>query len=460
MADEAKQAMIYNDICNEMCGRKTTDVHFDIHWAARLRVVQIAVGGRIVVEEMADQELREVPIEHAVSLLLQWLQMQPRPEIFLTHSQAKIAIKTWQSSAPAIDASLIANVSWRSTPGYTWRRLPWDRIEGATPTWDKMLAKVSNAAALRQWFGALLSANAKQHQYVWIHGMGNDGKGSINRFLSLVFGRSYRSKQPPAMGDKFWTYGLIGARLVVLPDCNSQTFTTGGLFKSLSGGDPIDVEAKGRMSFTARLNCMFLFLSNEKPNISCEDADMRRIIYCDFTERATKADMDSRFEEKLWAEGGPFLTRCVLEYEAACPNHGPIESDKDSILEWISVNEERFQHHYDSHYKQPIDEYRTSKGLGALTDEQFELVTVKPANMLRLTGDEFKERKEQAAFRDWLYKKYGVKKCSVRRGDVVVYAYVGIMRQPTNEAAKRLDKAITNHLRLASTPSTVDVLTE
>ncbi len=433
---------------------------YPVAWKHRFRIIEPAIGARLIVEETPDLEIREVPLDHVAHRIVAWMRLQNDPELLLTLRKAREAVEMWLAFAEPIPMSEIKSVRWKSEHGHTWRRLPWDRTEGPTPTWDKILSKMSNASALRQWLGSLFFEEAQQHGYVWVHGMGNDGKGSMNRFLKRVFGRSYRSKQPPAPGDKFWTYGLIGSRLVVFPDCNSQGFTTGGMFKSLSGGDPVDVEAKGKMSFTTELQCKFLFFSNEKPNISCEDADMRRIIYCEFFEKMKKEDADPKFEAKLWAEGGAFLTNCVKEYLEACPNHENIKSDQEDITAWVSVGEEKFQNTFDQHFMVPGNElYRTPKGLHGLSAEQLALVTVAPNEMLAIVTADFPEQREQVRFRDWLYKKYNVQKKGIKRDGKTDYYYVGIHKRLTADAAVKLSRKLAVIRSSVSTLSTVDTLT-
>jgi hypothetical protein len=460
MSQQVPLAEIYNDIASAIGGKKSRAFHWSTPWLHKVHTVEMARGARIVVEELPGQELVVTELEDVVNKIVTWLRAQPDPETLLTYRQAKEAAQTWVAASVPLRPQEIKMVSWVDETGYTWRRLPWAIAEGPTPTWDKILNRMTNATAFCQWLGSLFFDEARQHQYVWVHGMGNDGKGSINNFLKAVFGRAYRSKQPPHPGDKFWTHGLIGSRLVVFPDCNAQGFTSGGLFKSLSGGDPIDVESKGKMSFTVDLNCKFLFFSNEKPNISCEDADMRRIIYCEFFEKTKKEDADPFFAKKLWSEGGAFLSRCVNEYTAACPQHAPITSGKEEIEAWVSVGEEKFQTFFDFRYKQPREEYRTTKLLPTLTDEQLDLVTVKPEVLLASLQAAFPERREQAQFRDWLYKKYGVQKRGVRRKNgATPYRYVGLMENLTGVAGDKRRRDVENlyrNFRVLSTPSTVD----
>lgn len=412
---------------------------FPFPWPFRYRCIEPSPGGRLILEEDNDLTLQELPIRHLVNRLVWWSRLNQMAELYLTVKKAIEVADLWLSIADPIPMKHIKSVRWLTEPGYTWRRLPWDKGDGPCPTWDKLLGRLTNQKAFCAWVGSLFFEEAKQHQYVWCHGRGNDGKGAINRFLKRVFGRAYRSKQPPGKDDKFWTYGLIGSRVVVFPDCNSQGFTTGGFFKSLSGGDPIDAEAKGKMSFTIELGCKFLFFSNERPNVTSEHADMRRIIYCEFTEKGEK---EAGFEDRLWEEGGAFLSRCVNEYIAAYPDHSDIQSDREEIETWVSAVEERFQTLFDEHLFFPNELYRTTDGLKGLSRAQIDLVTIDGLWLEQLLVEKYKERRDQYAFRDWMYKKYSIRRKPIKRDGDVFYRYVGAAKKLTsggvNQAKSRL----------------------
>jgi Family of unknown function (DUF5906) len=441
MGDTTPFEEIAHDIAAQLNFEASRTFQWPIRWPHTFRVIEPELGARVPLLEAPDQEIRKVKLAHIADRIIQWTRLQDNPEVLLTKSKAKQAAEVWQSIADPLDPTEIKNVRWKSDVGYTWRRLPWDLEEGPTPTWDKVMSKMSNSEAFRHFIGSLFFDEAKQHQYVWAHGLGGDGKGSMNRFLKRVFGASYRSKQPPAQNDKFWTHGLIGARLVVFPDCNSQGFTTGGLFKSLSGGDPVDVEAKQEMSFTAELQAKFLFLSNEKPNVSCETADMRRIIYCGF-ERPIEGDKDPTFEAKLWAEGGYFLSKCANRYIEAHPNHEDIKSDDEQIKAWVSTNDEKFQNIFDALFMQPNEKHRSRQGLRGLTEDQIKILTVEPKELLAVTTAEFKDHKDQRAFKDWLYKKYGVEKIGFtsESNGMVYYRYIGMHTLKTAQVAEKISR--------------------
>lgn len=266
------------------------------------------------------------------------------PQYLLLHQQANEAAKFWLATAHVVPADCIKMVRWADERGYTYRRLPWNLgapewtpTQRPAPTWESLLSRMSNVQAFIDWIGSLFFDESSLQNYVWIHGDGQDGKGCINRFLKRVFGDSFRSKQPKGRDDKFWTYGLLGARLVVFPDCDDSKFVRTGLFKSMTGGDPIDVEAKRGMNFTAELRAKYLIFSNERPELTSQTADLRRIIYC---ELGKATGIDPKFEEKLWNEGGDFLSTCVRQYEAKYPNHGPIKSEMSEIMDVVETLEE------------------------------------------------------------------------------------------------------------------------
>jgi len=260
---------------------------------------------------------------------------------------------------------------------------------------------MTNRDAFEAWVGSLFFEEADSQQYAYLYGDGGDGKGSINRFLEAVFGKAYRSKQP--MGgkhgyDKFWTYGLIGARLVTFPDCDDPRFVTSGIFKSLTGGDAIAVETKGVMGFTVRLKAKYLIISNETPDLTMGKADTRRIIYC--TVGKNEGGIDPTFEQKLWAQGGYFISRCIEKYLQLCPGHIPVPVSLTEIEECVSETEELFEEVFHKWFE--------LSPAGAVV----------PGEMMRILNQEFpKKNGPQQAFRKWLARTHGIRKKTTRIDD-------------------------------------------
>jgi hypothetical protein len=396
------------------------------------RVLEPNPATRILLEVRGGDVVAVVPPRHVASVVVDWLAGERAPEFLATYRTAVEIVDYWAAIAPKLADDAIAQLRWPGEVGLTWHRLPWRCVSGVAPTWETVLARMSNAQAFCDWVGSLFDPASSLHQYVWVHGKGNDGKGAINRFLERVFGPSYRSKHPPRVGDKFWTYGLIGARVVVLPDCDNSDFVRSGFFKALTGGDPIDVEAKGAMSGTVRLGCKFLVFSNERPHVGTSTADQRRIIYCEFT---AAGEYDASFERRLWDEGGGFLANCIAGYRARYPEHGEIKADKGEIEEIARGNEDEFQVAFDSFLlPAPKPEARER----AWTAHDLRGVSVAPVDMQHHLGALFHDRKIRSDFVTWLAKKYGVKKAgfwarldATSAAPTVVYRYSGcILKDP------------------------------
>lgn len=379
-------------------------------------VIYSASQGMRVIGEMGPDEVitiheNDVAAETAIMAYVNTA-LANREDYRWTAKTVREARDYWVMASKPLEE--VAPFRWATEVGPTFNRLPWDCCQPSdvmpvNPTWDGLLRRTTNARALRHWIGSLFFPDSDTHQYVWMFGQGGDGKGAINRFLAKVFGGSYCAKQPPRIGDRFWTFGLIGKRLVAFPDCNDVRFVASGLFKSLTGGDPIDMEAKGKMSFTYKPLAKYLFFSNEKPMISSEKADTRRIIYCEF--EPNTLGIEEGFEDRLWAEGGSFLTNCLVEYVEALPRRGPIPCEQAELFDHLSVVEEKFEVIFDRHLCLPNAQHRTTEGLNALRDlEQIQQVAVMPRRMQEILSYYFKNSQQAGEFIKWLEIKHGIKK--------------------------------------------------
>ena len=325
-------------------------------------------------------------------------------EVFsLTYGQITSAVTFWLSATRPIETPKLYR--WLGEDGLCMRRLPFELRLGPTPVFDEMMSRISNAEALQCYIGSLLVDESFRQQYVWLHGQGGEGKGALARFLAMALAHTYSSQQTPMSSDRFWTHAILDKRLVMFPDCNNTTFVTSGLFKSLSGDDEIRVEVKGGKVLHQQLRAKYIFFSNEKPALSSEEADKRRVIYCETTK--FKGKIDPEYQDKLWAEGGAFLSRCLTMYLASYPNHHPIECDKDGIIDVISTNEERYEVFLQENFR---------------FGEAYEC---SPAALQEKINGEFKSKQERQEFRSMLERR-GITKKGVRRGSGVVYVYPGI----------------------------------
>lgn len=321
----------------------------------------------------------------------------------LTHKQITGAVGFWFAATKPIETPKLYR--WLGEDGLCMRRLPFELRLGPTPVFDEMMSRISNAEALQCYIGSLLVDESFRQQYVWLHGQGGEGKGALARFLATSLAHTYSSQQTPMSSDRFWTHAILDKRLVMFPDCNNTTFVTSGLFKSLSGDDEIRVEVKGGKVLHQQLKAKYIFFSNEKPALSSEEADKRRVIYCETSK--FKGKIDPEYQDKLWAEGGHFLSKCLTMYMSMYPKHHPIECDKDSIGEVISTNEERYEVFLEQNFR---------------FGPSYECM---PAALQEKINGEFKNNKERQEFRSMLERR-GICRKGVKRNGSVIYVYPGI----------------------------------
>lgn len=404
-----KMSEIYRSIADAMLGKNLDPVP---DFPVRFHIIEPSRGTRLIVQEEDDEIVKYVSDKAVTQTILQYVHnlylIRTKENIGFEQKHAAECMKFWRDFVTPI--SIPKMVSWPGEEGYTMRRLPWPMEFGPTPLFDEMFNRTSNSYALMCFIGSLFDPLADRQQYVWLYGQGQNGKGALSRFLRKALGNSYSAQTVPGQGDRFWTSGLLGARLVVFPDCNNSSFAASGLFKNLTGDDPVRIEQKGQMPFTTELSAKYMYLSNNRPDLSSEIADIRRCIFCDM--QAISA-YDPYYEANLWEEGGSFLGKCIAAYDNAYgKTHSQIGTDEDSGLsDWVSTLEEEFESVFSRNFELSREELAPIR-----FQEQLEKVW--PG-----------ARRKQLDFRAWLERKHGIKKISKRGVDAVIKIYKGISIQ-------------------------------
>lgn len=376
-----------------------------------------------------------VPQEAVYSELVHFLQTDSLysevPDLKLTPNGYKEAVELWATGSFKVPTPKM--YAWPGERGLTFVRLPWEQENKDCPAWESLVDRMSNQQGFMDWIGSLFVEDSSLQDYCYIYGQGGDGKGCINRFLSRVFGKGgYRSVEPPKINGNngYWAYGLLGARLVAFADCSHAGFVSSGYFKALTGGDPVNVECKYQMPYTAVLNAKYIFFSNEQPKISSEIADIRRIVYCEFEKQG---EYDHAFEDKLWAEGGGFLYHCIAGYKKRYPHRGAIKTGDNEKLELVvESNEEHFQKFFDENFQKTIPEYQNFEKYGRLIKKEACFYSVNSRIILEKINENngnFECSKiNQAKFLVWLRTKHKIIRRRGYEGNVRFSYYFGIVK--------------------------------
>lgn len=226
------------------------------------------------------------------------------------HSDLVKVRKMLLIKAPTIDG-LIPSISLTEESSPAFQKFERTHPRDCPDTWKRLIAKSTSPDLLVLFIGSLLDPTSDNSQYLWIKGDGGEGKGSFVRGILSALGKAGSVEQPPAGESRFWTQGLRHKRFVCFMDLDDVNFVTTGLFKTISGNDPLRFEIKGGATYMAEIDAKFCIVSNYLPNLSHNNADARRAIIVEFKDND---DYIENFEQKLKEEAVDFISYCYAKF--------------------------------------------------------------------------------------------------------------------------------------------------
>lgn len=261
----------------------------------------------------------------------------------------------WHSQRGALPERPLV-IAEKSDERLSFARLPFDMDDVTTtdcpPLFKEFLNRCSDANALSAFIGSIFFPESYMQQYLYLHGQGQDGKGSLINVLKNVIGEGYQTISPRGSSDRFWFMKTYGKRLCVATDLSlsdAQDFPVSGEIKAMTGGDPIFYEGKGENGFTDESISKILIASNFSPCITGQKSDMRRLIYITVSEVTGELDVRGYFE-RLNAESKAIIEYCVSVYKKVCPEHGMIPCDVPTDV--VDSSEEEYTSIFDKHFIQ------------------------------------------------------------------------------------------------------------
>lgn len=330
--------------------------------------------------------------------------------MFLNPRKAEQIVTHWIRGSETIDEP--KSILWADEPGCCYRRLPfnYDAKNAFPSAFFELLQRMSNSEAFCMFLGSLFFEGSNRQQYVWIYGHGNNGKGSLSRFLHRIFGGAYAALNVPQNGGaRFWNHQLLNIRLGFFNECSSPKFTTSAFFKTLTGNDPIAIEQKGKAIITAKINTKFIFTSNERPVLSNETADHRRAIICEL--QGFTGDEDPNYDDKLWAEGQDILSYCRELYASHIDAHGhkSIPVMAGDLMQYSAEEDDRFDSIFAQYFVLSAGDSVSAQKFGNVMREAFGT-----------------RQHDERQFRMWLGRNHGVSVHIVKRDGRSIRQYPGI----------------------------------
>lgn len=168
----------------------------------------------------------------------------------------------------------------------------------------------SSIAALQETFGYLLSGRTDLHKAFLIQGPPRSLKGTILRVAeNLVGPENVGATSPTALCGDFGLESLEGKSVAVMGDADFPRKSSRAveLMKSISGGDVVPVNRKGKKVVTARLPLRFLIAANDLLSVAdASGAFLSRLVVL-VTTQSFLGREDASLGRRIDAEGAGIL---------------------------------------------------------------------------------------------------------------------------------------------------------
>ncbi|ARV62721.1 hypothetical protein BZZ01_32425 [Nostocales cyanobacterium HT-58-2] len=240
--------------------------------------------------------------------------------------RGKLIARTWEEKSPkeyipfqngVLEIATGKVVSHSPGFRFTWC-IPRDYKQAAT-NWETISSWMDEATGgkeeLKQillcFCNAVLKGRADLQKFLHLTGHGGTGKGTFMRLLVSLIGECnvHSSTLNDWCGNQFESANGYRKRLVVFWDEDKFSGKV-GKFKSLTGGDFIRGEQKGRTAFQYIFDGMVVMSSNYPVFVNETSSGLnRRVINVPFT--VTPKDRDSRLQQKLEAQLDAFTNHIL-----------------------------------------------------------------------------------------------------------------------------------------------------
>ena len=187
---------------------------------------------------------------------------------------------------------------------------------GPTPTWDEFTRRLDYPAVFMAWVWSIFEPKNNIRLVMWLKGVGNDGKSSVQKAIESVIGRQYCfSLKPGDESEKWFQKNVFGKVLVNYADCRNVYLIDHNNVKQLTGGDTTSIEGKGENAFTGKIYSKLLVTSNFTPKINPDfAAQTTRLIKLEVAPQS-ETKKDSGFEIRLADEIYAFLFNCRAAFD-------------------------------------------------------------------------------------------------------------------------------------------------
>lgn len=304
------------------------------------------------------------------------------------------------------------------------------------PAWDKYMTRYTEdeANVFKAWIWGIFDASNHGRQMLYLHDTGQSGKSAVIKAITTVLGeRLVSAAQKNTFTNQFGVAKIWDKRLITIGDNKNLKIIMSQFIHSVLGGDTMEVEYKGKNSFSARICCKVLVASNELPEIDLmADNETSRIIILQpklseermeaegLLKKKANGDVvrlpsgrpqnlgDARFEKALCDEFKAFLAHCEVVYKELCPT-GENIALPDSLWDVIRSAQSTPEQMYEDIFERLFDATGNP-------DDFLQRVSVQQAFDVYCKDHSCYRELSYNDFRTWMLKKTQIRQGSLANG--------------------------------------------
>lgn len=253
----------------------------------------------------------------------------------MTRAKAESYFETWFQVCEHLDEMPSSLVLGNSVER-AFNRIDLKIEYGDTDAFDFMTSRMlANSDAFEAFVWSLFEKSSQNVQYLWLYGEGDDCKSIIVRWLAWLLGGAFGASDTQ---NNYWMADCVGRRLVSFNDTANAKFPMRGDFKAATGGDYVCIQQKYDPAYSTKLDCKFIFTSNEEIQISGNHSDLKRCIYIPF-DKNKKHEKYPDLEPALKNQARHILYKCKGTWDRLKDSQGRIQAMSDALISVVDETE-------------------------------------------------------------------------------------------------------------------------
>lgn len=351
--DGLKFFTVQNELCEIIDGGVSKFVHAD-RWRHKWRPYKLTNGKALIFDINERAEATEICYEEAAARLSRYLESakankKTHKDFALDFDKCLKVVKAWAFISDHALSELPAAVAFAGDNGLCRKRFDFDPIRGGgftlkekAPLFYGALRRMTNAKAFCARIGSLFFKSPTRKQALWLYGPPDCGKSALSNMISDLVGEGptvYPGNED--FKGAHWLEPFVGKKLCIVSEASTDFIKTHA-FKRLTGERKATINPKGLPQYSAALECIVVFVSNDEPKIHGDQAALNRLIACEMKPiPAEKRCSDQELTERILTERPWVVGYCMDTYDRIVQS-AHIPCNMNRVRELSFVHEHRY----------------------------------------------------------------------------------------------------------------------